>query len=126
MALIEIRENEDVVVVSFTQSKILDGQTIQQIGREFGDLTLEASADRRLLLNFKKVDFMASAMLGKIILLHKQCKKDKIHLKLCHISPDIMEVFKITNLTKILEIHKTEEDAVEAFGGRKMGWFRRN
>ena len=122
MAMLEIRDREDVVVVSFTHAKILDERVIHQIGQEFGKLTTEAAADRKLLLNFANVEFMASAMLGQIIRLSKQCKQDKVRLKLCNISPNIMEVFVITNLTKILEIHKTEEEAIEAFGPPKRRW----
>jgi len=125
MALLEIRDANDVVVVSFTQSTLVDDQMIQQVGRQFDKLTLEAAADRKLLLDFQKVDFMASAMLGQIIRLNKQCRKDKTQLKLCNISPNIMEVFKITNLTKILEIHKDESEALEAFGPARRSWFRR-
>ena len=121
MKMLEIRDIEDVVVVSFNHAKILDQAVIGQIGDEMKELTMQAAADRRLLLNLDKVEFMASAMIGQIMMLHKQCKRDKIHLKLCCISPNIMEVFKITTLDKILDIRPTELKALQAFGpGRRV------
>jgi anti-anti-sigma factor len=56
--------------------------------------------------------------------LHKQCKQDKIKLKLCNISPNILEVFQITGLTKLLEIYPDGVRAIEAFGPPALGWNR--
>ncbi len=125
MKMLDIRDARDVVVVSFKHTKILDQTVIRQIGAEFKDLTMQAAADRRLLLNLNKIEFMASAMIGQIMLLYKQCKKDKIDLKLCCISPNIMEVFKITTLDKLLDIHDTEHKAIEAFGAPRRSWRQR-
>jgi hypothetical protein len=57
---------------------------------------------KKLVLNFKGVQFMSSAMIGKLVLLNKKAKADEIHLKLCDISPNVLEVFKITRLNKVL------------------------
>ena len=65
------------------------------------------------------------AMIGQIVRLHKQCKKDKIHLKLCSISPNIMEVFTLMRLNKLLEIYKNQAEALEAFGPPRRSWFAR-
>lgn len=124
MEMIEIRDKDDVVVVSFATAKILDQVAIDQIREEFKDLTLQAASGRKLLLDFSRVQFMSSSMIGQIVQLHKQCKKDKVKLKLCSIAPDIKEVFKITGLTKLLEIHDDAAGALEAFGPPRRGWFR--
>jgi anti-anti-sigma regulatory factor len=55
-------------------------------------------------------------MLGKLVLLQKKCKSDKVALKLCGISPNVMEVFTITKLNKLFEIVKDESTAVGGFG----------
>lgn len=111
----------DIVAVYFATASILDEAVIQQIGKEFEGVALEAAGERRLLLNFSTVKFMSSAMIGKIVRLHKQCKNDKIKLKLCAIAPELLEVFTITRLDKLLEIHDNEEKAIAAFG--KRGFF---
>ena len=124
MDLLTFREIDDVVVVSFNQVKILDESVIRQIGQEFENLTLQAAAGRKLLLDFSRVGFMSSAMIGQIMRLHKQCKQDKITLKLCNISPNIMEVFQITGLTKVLSIYPDSVKALDAFGPPSVGWNR--
>ena len=127
MAQLNIRDtqsdNQEVVVVDFLQARLVDENTIREIGREFEKLTLEAAAARKLLLNFAIVKFMSSVTIGHIVRLNKQCKADKIRLKLCSISPDIMEIFTITRLNKILDICADEASALEAFKKPSGGWF---
>ena len=125
MNILGIRDEKDVVVVSFKHAKVLDERTIRQIGAEFAKLTLEAAAERKLLLSFRAVAFMASAMIGQIMILNKQCKKDRIDLRLCSICPNIMEVFKLMKLTKVFQIYDDEPQALEAFGPTRRSWFHR-
>ena len=42
-------------------------------------------------------------------------------LKLCSISPEIMEIFKITKLNKTFDIVKDEKAAMDGFS--KKSWF---
>ena len=113
-------------MVTFTQSRILDEGTIRSIGAEFEKLTTESAADRKLLLNFRGVDYMSSAMLGQIMKLYKQCKADNIKLKICSICPQVLEIFTITRLHKVLAIEADEAAALASFSGdgvKKKGWF---
>ncbi|MFV1964529.1 MAG: STAS domain-containing protein [Pirellulaceae bacterium] len=113
---------EDVVVVCFTDAKILDEARIQQIGKEMAEMAASASTTKKMLVNFQGVQFMSSAMIGKLVLLNKKCKATEIDLKLCQISSNVLEVFKITRLNKVFEIHADEEKALKAFK-KKGGWF---
>ena len=120
MPSLRTKEVDDTLVVYFSDSKILDDARIQQIGEELVESTTRA-ANNRLVLNFQGVNFMSSAMIGKLVLLNKKCKKDGIALKLCNISPNVTEVFKIMRLTKVFDIQKDEEKAITSFD--KKGWF---
>jgi anti-anti-sigma factor len=53
--------------------------------------------------------------------LHNQCKREGGRLKLCGISSNIMEIFKITGLRKLLEIYPDATKALEAFGPTGLG-----
>lgn len=113
---IVLKDAGEVLVVNFKQASILDQVVIDQIGREFDQAGLEAAGNRKLLLDFQSVEFMSSAMLGKLIQLNKRCKADKIKLKLCGISKNPLDVFKITKLDKLFEIHKDAATALATFG----------
>ena len=103
-----------VRTVFFTATRILDELTIRSIGEELFAV-LEKSEERNILLDFRAVQFMSSSALGTLIRFSKRCKEFKAHLKLCGISPQIFQVFKITGLDKVFEIHKDQQEALAAF-----------
>ena len=120
MSNLRSAENGDVLVVYFNDNKILDETKIQQIHSELNEKLTEVPAGK-LLLNFDNVSFMSSAMIGKIILLNKKCKASDVKFKICSISDNVMEVFKLMRLNKVLDIQNDEEKAVASFD--KKGWF---
>ena len=60
-------------------------------------------------------------LVDKLVSINRKCKADQTTLKMCNISPDIMKVFEITRLNKVIDIHESEEKAISAFN--KRGWF---
>lgn len=111
---------EEVVVVYFSDGKILDSQRIEQVGTEL-QAAVPQAIHKKLLLNFRGVSFMSSAMISKLVMLNKTCKGAGVQMKFCEVSPNVMEVFKITKLNKVFDIQPTEEKALASFG--KKGWF---
>jgi anti-sigma B factor antagonist len=112
--------NGDVTVVYFTDSKILDEQKINQMSEELNRVA-DRCAGGKLLLNFDGVTFMSSAVLGKLVSINRKCKENETRLKMCQIAPDIMKVFEITRLNKVIDIYDTEEKALSSYN--KRGWF---
>lgn len=110
---LEIANIGDVTVVRFVDRKILDEANIQEIGGELYGLAEDANINK-LLLNFSNVEFLSSAALGKLITLDKKTKTKGATLKLCDIKDEIMEVFRITRLDRVFDIHDDEADALNA------------
>jgi anti-sigma B factor antagonist len=108
-----------VLVVGFTDSKILDTQRIEQVGKELLD-SVSLAVQKKMLLNFRGVSFMSSAMITKLVTLNKTCKAKGVALKFCEVSPNVMEVFKITKLNRLFDIQDNEEKAIGSF--EKKGW----
>jgi anti-sigma B factor antagonist len=103
-----------VTVVRFADRRIWDDANIQEIGQELYHLVDEEHHDR-LLLNLSDVDFLASSALGKLITLHRKLKARGGVMKLCHVRPEIYEVFAITRLNTKFDIHDDEAEALAAF-----------
>src|SRR6056297_4128894 len=120
MSATTTENNGEVLVVGFMDSKILDSQRIEQVGRELQEAVPQA-VHKKLLLNFRGVSFMSSAMITKLVMLNKTCKAQGISLKFSDVSPNVMEVFKITKLNKLFDIYDSEEKAIASFD--KKGWF---
>ena len=102
----------DAHVVNFLTSQVLDELNVQQLGAELNDLVDKQYATR-LVINFSKIKFLSSAVLGKLISLNKKLTGMKGRLAFCNINPDIMEVFKITRLDKLIPIYEEEQEAVK-------------
>ena len=110
---IDVSDVGEVSVVQFKDRKILDESNIQEMGRELFGLVDQNRI--RVLLNFMNVEFLSSAALGKLITLDKKIKTAKGQLKLSNIRPEIYEVFAITRLNKLFDIHEDESDALATF-----------
>ncbi len=105
-------ESDGVNVVEFSDRKILDELSISEIGDQ---LKAVATPRAKLLLDFQNVEHLSSAALGMLITLDKLVKENEGELRLCHIHPQIFEVFKITRLNKLFSIHGTLQEAIASF-----------
>ena len=65
-ALIMAANVGDVTVVNFLTSQVLDELNVQQLGQELNDL-VEKQYVTKLVVNFSKIKFLSSAVLGKMI-----------------------------------------------------------
>lgn len=112
---LRIKKEGEVSIVEFADRKILEELSIQEIGDELQQLVGERPGIR-LLLNFGNVDHLSSAALGMLINLNKKVKEQNGELKLSDINRQIFEVFKITRLNRVFDIHDTQEQALAQFG----------
>jgi anti-sigma B factor antagonist len=108
---IEVNESANISVVRFKDQKIIDPVAIQELGQELFDL-VEKDERRKIVLNFGNVEFLSSAALGKLITFEKKAKRIGAELILTNISPEIYQVFAITNLDKLFKIKDSEADAL--------------
>jgi anti-sigma B factor antagonist len=114
MALVKAELMSGIRVILFDTERLLDGVEIDQCYREIVEI-LDKTKENYVLLHFGRVKFMSSAALGMLIRVLKKCKEFKIKLKLCNISPEEYEVFQITGMNKIFDIHDDASQAMEAF-----------
>jgi anti-anti-sigma factor len=103
-----------VTVVRFRDRKVHDQERIEKLGRELFEL-VEGQNRHQLVLNFLDVDFISSATLGKLIVLDRKIKAVNGQLRMCHVSPEILEVFRVTRLDKVFDIRGEESEALAAF-----------
>ena len=111
---LRVKNEGDVTQVEFVDRNILDEGFIQQIGAEIDDI-IESQSHPKLLLSFNNVDHLSSAALGTLITIHQKVKEKGGQLRLSDIDPQIHEVFIITKLDKLFEIHDDAESAMASF-----------
>ena len=111
---LRVKRDGDITQVEFVDRNILDEANIQQIGEEITGL-IETSSGPKLLISFSNVDHLSSAALGTLITINNKVKNKGGKLRLANIDPQIYEVFKITKLDKLFQIHDTTERAMASF-----------
>ncbi|MFQ5411275.1 MAG: STAS domain-containing protein [Phycisphaerae bacterium] len=111
---LKIKETNGVSIVEFADRKILDELCIMEIQEELTRL-VESKAGSNLLLSFDNVEHLSSAALGMLITLRKKVEEQQGKLKLSDINPQIYEVFKITRLNKVFDIHPSIDKAKASF-----------
>lgn len=109
-----VNREKDVVIVEFVDRNILDEASIQQIGQEIADL-IDATVSPKLCVSFQNVDHLSSAALGTLISINNRIREKDGQLRLAHIDPQIYEVFVITKLNKLFQIHPTTKQALASF-----------
>lgn len=109
-----VQTDDSVNIVHFSDRKILEELSIREIEDELFALVAQTPSPR-LVLNFANVEHLSSAALGMLINLQKEISKSDGKLKLSDIKPQIYEVFKITRLSKLFDIHDSADEAIKAF-----------
>ena len=109
-----VSEEDQITKVRFLDRNILEEANIQQIGDEIGRL-IEASDNPKLLIDFHQVEHLSSAALGTLITINNKIRHKSGQLRLCNIDPQIYEVFVITKLNKLFQIHEDAPKAVASF-----------
>ena len=110
---ISVKYTENATIVAFTDERILEEQHIQALQESI--MSVVEQAERiNLILDFRNVQFLSSAVLGLLIRISKKVYERDGQLRLCNISPKIYEIFKTTRLTKIFHIYQDIESAAES------------
>jgi len=113
-ARLKIKKRNGLSIVEFSDRKILDELCILEIQEELERLVASKTGGH-FLLSFKQVEHLSSAALAMLITLKKQVEKADGKLKLSDINPQIFEVFKITRLNKLFDIHPSIDEAMASF-----------
>ncbi|HNB59289.1 MAG TPA: STAS domain-containing protein [Phycisphaerales bacterium] len=111
---LKVRQQNNITQVEFVDRNILDEANIQQIGEEINSI-IEGGEAPRLLISFANVDHLSSAALGTLITVNNKIKTRKGQLRLANIDPQIYEVFKITKLDRLFQIHDSTDSAMKSF-----------
>lgn len=111
---LRVSEHDGVTRIEFVDRNILDEANIQQIGAEITRI-VDAKSNPKILISFDNVDHLSSAALGTLITINNRIRSRDGQLRLANIDPQILEVFVITKLNKLFQIHDTTQQALASF-----------
>jgi len=113
---ISVRQEQGVTVVELLDKDIpkYDEQANNEIAQ-----SLFAAAQQttpvKMVVDFGRVNYVGSAMLGTLIRLSKRIHETGGGLRLCTIPPLLLEMFIITKLDRVFDIHPERQAAISSF-----------
>lgn len=109
--VIEIRNQVAFIEI---QTKAFHGNDVNeyQIFQEFLE---EHSEVFGIVLSFKKVELVNSTGIGTVLGIFKELQEEGKKMVLCHLKPKVRFVFDVMDVSVIIKMVPTEEDAQATF-----------
>ncbi len=103
-----------VHVVEIQQSRLTDESRLDDIREQIlaidGD---KSGAD--ILIDLAQAEFLSSAALGMLGMIHRKTWAAKGRLRLCGIRPEVLQVFQVTKLDSMFDIHDDRRQGLASF-----------
>ncbi len=104
--------SDDVLIVDFQQTKILDQNTVESIGAELQNIA-GSTKSQKIIVDMNRIELMTSTMIGQLVSFNKKCTNRKVAVNFCNLTSQIKELFKITKLDSVFKISADREAALK-------------
>ncbi len=110
-----IETQRDGPVLTVKLQGRLDGSSSDEL---FGGVEAAVGHDdSAVVIDMARLAYISSAGLRVLLMLAKMLKERNVRFAVCSLSKQISEVFEITGFDKVIEIHRSPEQARAAFIG---------
>lgn len=115
---ISVKEKDGVLSVDILGSSYLDtpNYATDELALELRlldrSIKRQEGAIKKVILNFHNVDFMSTGGIGFLFVLRKSLNIQGIELELNGVQPQLYDVFKVTKLNQIFNIHPLDRKPV--------------
>ena len=107
----EAKENKSVSIIALKGA--VDGYTLPKFEEETNNLL---NAKRyKLIIDCKDLNFISSAGVGVLIVLHSKLVSQNGDIKLVNMSPEVYEIFRLLGFSNVFRILNNEREALEEF-----------
>lgn len=103
----------DIEVLSFDGITRFNALITDDVKQEINSYFSEPN--KKVILNLEGIDFIDSTGFGVFLSSMKKANNNYGYFKICNISSDVMELFKLLQLHNVFEIYSTLEDCVNSF-----------
>jgi len=102
----------NVMVVSFNLDSKINVTVSQKIKVE---VTKLINPHSKLVMNLEGINYIDSTGFGMLLSILRTCKNNQSLLKLCNISPEVMELVKLLQLQTVFDIRNSLDDCLKSF-----------
>ncbi|MGC8595059.1 MAG: STAS domain-containing protein [Candidatus Kryptoniota bacterium] len=105
------------IAVVEPKGQLIGGNETDELRSEIAKLSQEGN--RKLVIDLGKTTYLNSTAIGVLIWAHTHYSKEGGEVKLANINKNIENIFVITKLTMVFDVHDSQLDAVAAFSKGK-------
>ncbi|WLD12938.1 STAS domain-containing protein [Planctellipticum variicoloris] len=92
-----VESQDDCVVVTFHAAKLSEDDNLELLNQEMQAL-IDQYQVRLLVVNLATVEYLTSAVLAKLITLHRRLHRKEGHLAICGVKDVVDDVFRASRL----------------------------
>jgi anti-sigma B factor antagonist len=111
--LLKNEKINSVEVVSFENVKKFNALISEPIKQELTGYFNKPNT--KLVLNLDGINYIDSSGFGVFLSVMKTANNNYGYFKICNISPEVMELFKLLQLHNIFEIYDDLDDCIKSF-----------
>ena len=106
---LRFRETPDRIIVYLADSEILDDSRIHE--ERVGTICQRAKdSARKLIISFRGMEYMSSAMIGMLVILINRAKQESLDLRLSNTGRDVLDVINVMGLNMGFQIDEDDDD----------------
>ena len=114
MDLFTIEKRDDIVIVHFKEDiKKFNALITEEAKKQLN--ALFDAPNTKLILSLKGIKYVDSSGFGVLLSLMKTANNKYGFLKICDVSDEVMELFKLLQLHNIFDIEDNVEDCLKNF-----------
>ena len=103
----------DVIVVRFENVNRFNALIADPVKEQLKGYFNKSNS--KLILNLEGIDFVDSTGFGVFLSIMKTANNNYGFFKICNITTEVMELFKLLQLHNVFEIYSTLEDCIKSF-----------
>ncbi len=111
--MLKTEKINDVIVVSFDNVNRFNALITEPVKEDLK--TFYNNPNTKLVLNLDGINFIDSSGFGVFLSIMKTANNNNGHFKICNISSEVMELFKLLQLHNVFDIYGNLNDCIESF-----------
>lgn len=111
--MLEVKNINEILVVRLKDTQRLNAMISEPVKVQL--LEYFNKPNTRLVFDLQDVSFIDSSGFGVFLSAMKAANNNYGQFKICHVNPDVMELFKLLQLHHVLEIYNELDPCLESF-----------
>lgn len=111
--MINLEKVNDVLIISLDSDSKLNVAISQKFKQDVTKLIDQPGM--KVIISLANIGYIDSSGFGSLLSVLRACKNTDSQLKICNISPEVMELVKLLQLQSVFDIRESIEDCLKSF-----------